>query len=526
MNAGYGYIDGYINQLYEKVIELLYPQIIDVYTDEILQGEDDINQLLKKNVNEVMIKYGIIVPEDDKYATFPAMRQPSSKKIESLRKKRLYWVKNICDDYAQEKSYYMEGDPAGSKPQTTSLTPYCFINFELKKGEKNLEDLCEEYDSKFTYWLNCTKNRKFKNPEQKAYFCDYPYIRFYPKEAKKNFYEIDLENNVLYIMQNYDLFNFARMKPMPVVKSGMFRESGKRNTQLTYDFNKDDVEKYMATFMTKIDRMEKNTPYLENFSTFLMDERGAELLTYLVTRCYRSYYQYGQARADGNFGELVRVIYPKVKKPSQKHYVYTKTYYINLGYLAILVKKDNGGVSRNPIFDDVDFDPRKDVNEDLYYSVSLSSMFTRNIISLNVSTIITSTYNRLEGDIAKLLYQDLKVDRLHDLMNSNNREDVQHIYTISMLQFVARVTGRKVQRRNKYKNAIQELKEKCILVKEVDDLEDGFQITWLPLSETEHEDVMLRRIDVIDMENLLESTEIVGGKEFLSAGRAALEIEN
>lgn len=57
-------------------------------------------------------------------------------------------------------------------------------------------------------------------------------------------------------------------------------------------------------------------------------------------------------------------------------YLYTKTYYINLGYLAIFFKKDNGSVSRKPIFDDVDFDPRKDVNEDLYYSVSLSDMFT------------------------------------------------------------------------------------------------------------------------------------------------------
>lgn len=523
MSVGYGYIDGYINQLYEKIIELLYPAIIEVYTDGVLREEDDINQLLKKNVNELMIKYGIIVPEDDKYETFPAMRQPSSKKIESLRKKRLYWVKNICDDYNQEKAHYLKGDPADSKLKTTTFTPYCYIDLELKKGEKTLEDLCSEYDSKFNYWLECAKSRKFKNPEQKAYFCDYPYIRFYPKEAQKNFYEIDLENNVLYILQNYDLFNFALMKPMPVVKSGMFKESGKRSTQLTYDFDRDDVENYMATYMTEVERMEKNTPYLENFSPFMMDERGAELFTYLVTKCYRSYYQYGQARADGNFGELVRIVYPKVKKPSQKHYLYTKTYYINLGYLAIFFKKDNGSVSRKPIFDDVDFDPRKDVNEDLYYSVSLSGMFTKNIISLNVSTIITSTYNRIDSDIAKLLYQDLKVDRLHDLMNSNNRADVQHIYTISMLQFVARVTGRKVQRRNKYKNALHELKEKSILVKEVDDLEDGFQITWLPLSETEHEDVMLRSIDVIDMENLLEGTEIVTGSEFLSKG---IGIEN
>lgn len=518
MSTEYGYIDGFINQLYEKVIDLLYPQIIDVYSSEFLQEEDcDINQILKKAINEVMIKYGIIIPDDDQYATFPAMRQPIVKKIEALRKKRLYWIKNICNDFNQEKAYYLEGNPADSKTETTTLTPYCYISLELKKGEKTVEELCEEYDSKFNHWVECAKSRKFKNPEQKAYFCDYPYIRFYSAEAKKNFYEIDLENNILYIFQNYDLFNFAQMKPMPVVRSGMFRESGKRSANLTYDLNKDDVEDYMATFMTEIKHMEKNTPYLENFSPFVMDERGAELLTYLVTKCYQSYYQYGQARADGNFGELVRVVYPKVEKPSKKHYLYTKAYFINLEYLALRIIKSNGSLSRNPIFDDVNFDPRKDVNEDLYYSVTLSAMFTRNIISLNVSTIITSTYNRLDGDIAKLLYQDLKVDRLHDLMNANNRAGVQHIYTVGMLQLTARVTGRKIQRRNKYKGALNELKEKNILVKEFDELEDGFQITWLPLSETEHDDVMLRKIDVFDMENILEGSDIVTGTDFLTS---------
>lgn len=506
MSGGYGYIDGYINQLYEKVIELLNPTIIEIYKEEICQDEEeDINQILKKTINEIMIKYEILVPDNDKYTTFPAMRDPSLKKIESLRKKRLYWVKIICEDYKREKEFYLTRELTDGKSGGTTLTPYCYIAYELKKGEKSLENLCNHYDSRFNDWLHHTKSRKFRIPEQKAYFCDYPYLGFYGSANRKLFYEMDLENNVLYIIQNYNLFNFAQMKPMPVVRAGMFRESGKRE-KLTYvDSN---VEHYMAKFISDVERMKKNTPYLENFAPFVMDERGSELLTYLATKCYRTYAQRGQPHADGNFGELVHVVYPKVKKPSKKHYLYTNAYFANLSFLRLLIKKENGGVSRNPIFVDVDFAPQKEVNEDLYYSVTLSDMFTRSIISLNVATIITSTYNKLEGGIAKLLYQDLKVDRLHDLMNANNRPDIQHFYTVNMFQLMARVTGRKMQKNNKYKNALQELKEKGILVKEYQYVDEGFQITWLPLSETEYEDVVLRE-DVIDMDSIIDNSEIV-----------------
>ena len=486
------YVDGYINQLFQKISSLLYGPIIDFYRDIILDDTQDIEKCKIKYINDVLLKYGIIKSDinDGVVDTIPIMMEPESKLLDALKQRRLYRIKGIVNDYNQEKKYYTASESERAGLEKTELTPYCFIDLELKKGEKTLEQLIAEYDTRFENWVQKAKLKTAREPKDRGYFCDYPYIRFYSEKMKRIFYEIDLESNILYIIQNNALIEFAQFKPMATVQAGFFREAGKRNSQLTYDFGNIETERYMAAFVQSVESMEEGKSYLTNYSPFVMDERGARLMNVMATRCYRNYRLHKSGDTSGTLGDIVRIIYPEVKQPSSTHYETARLYLLNLTFLGLEKKK--GGYEKKAIFEGLYVDIKQEANAHLFFKVSLSTVFIKEMTNMRFATIISTTMANLKTDISRLLYQDMKVDRLHDLMNTNNSENINHHYSLTDLQLMVRVKGRKSQKIMKYKEALSELIEKNVLVKKIDFIDEGFDVTWLPLTESEYSDVMLQ----------------------------------
>lgn len=486
------YVDGYINQLFQKISSLLYEPIVEFYRDIILDGTQDIEKSKIKIIKEVLLKYGIIKnnTNDGAVDTIPIMMEPETKSLDALKQRRLYRIKGIMNDYKKEKKYYTMSEVEQASMEKTELTPYCFIDLELKKGEKTLEQLIEEYDKRFEEWVQKAKRKSAREPKDRGYFCDYPYIRFYNERMKRIFYEIDLESNILYIIQSNALIEFAQFKPIATVQAGFFRESGKRNSQLTYDFGNIDTERYMAAFVQSVESMEEGKSYLTNYAPFVMDERGARLMNVMSTRCYRNYRLHKSGDTSGTLGDVVKIIYPEVKQPSSTHYETARLYLLNLTFLCL--EKVKGGYEKKNIFEGLYVDVKEDAHAHMFFKVSLSTTFIKEMTNMRFATIISTTMDDLKRDISRLLYQDMKVDRLHDMMSTNNGENITHHYSITDMQLMARVKGRKSQKIMKYKDALNELIDKKVMVKNIEYIDEGFDVTWLPLTESEYSDVMLQ----------------------------------
>ena len=201
----------------------------------------------------------------------------------------------------------------------------------------------------------------------------------------------------------------------------------------------------------------------------------------------------------GTLKEVVMILYPDVKKPSITHYEAARKYLMILRRVGITYKTEQEGfgtqivLTDNGIFDKVQVSSKKNGKADvIYYHVELGQNYSKDLMAAQVSTIIKPMIDKLKSDISKLLYQDMKLDRLSEVMEADN-QPTDHFYTIEHLQLMARVPGSKAEKRRKYLAAIQELVDNGVLInkyKTVKAASDGFFVTWLPLSETEINDVL------------------------------------
>lgn len=509
------YIEGYVNQLYEKIINALNRSIINNYRDIFLDEADDksesednqIHAVLRKKIEEILIKYEVIRPDELYKPTLPMIMPPSDKKIDALRKQRLYRVNKLKKIYEAEKSQYLSEDKE-CNVTTTPLTPYGIIHLTVKCNNTSLEQLVSEYDNAFYGWHKRTKQKDFKNPSSKAYFFDYPYIGLLDNNQKRILCDIDLEYNILYAIEYENLVNFVQLKPLSTVQAGLYRKSGQKSKNSSFELSEADAGEYMAAFTDFVAHMEENTTYISNWSPFVMDEKGSRLMNYFMTACFKRYKLFGNSMIMDTMGSIVKILYPEVERPGAKYYGYATAYLLNLQSQGLMRKSKKGTFSKvgvKGIFEELELITDDETGNVVSFKISLNQAFIREMLNMNVSTILTTTINQLSGDIARLLYQDMKTDRLCDVMNINNNSGATHYYDVKAFMFMINVPGRKSVKMKAYKEALMEMQEKGVLVQEWRELGDGFEIKWLPLTKTEYDDVM-DRDKIISVENLaLES---------------------
>lgn len=492
------YYDGFIYQLIENITDSLYHPIIDKNDDiiEISKSQD----VLTNMILDILRDYNVLIESDEEDTKIPVIKKPDEKKADALKSRIKYHIAQIIKDYNREKDDYLSGVPIDSE---SAHTPFCFVDLEIKKGEKSKDELLQEYDDKFNGWANNARSPKFKEGSADTFICDYPFIRFYSKEKREKYFAIDLEYNVVKIALRDDIQRFAQFKPLSSRNIGMYYNNGRQSKLRTYDLMPAEIGDSHPTFIESIADMVPGQQYYDT----VLDERASELVLYLVTGCYRNYIVSRQQNQNvkakmetsGTLKEVVMILYPDVKKPSITHYEAARKYLMILRRVGITYKTEQEGfgtqivLTDNGIFDKVQVSSKKNGKADvIYYHVELGQNYSKDLMAAQVSTIIKPMIDKLKSDISKLLYQDMKLDRLSEVMEADN-QPTDHFYTIEHLQLMARVPGSKAEKRRKYLAAIQELVDNGVLInkyKTVKAASDGFFVTWLPLSETEINDVL------------------------------------
>lgn len=492
------YFEGYITQLAEVIMSSMHQPIINKYSS-IFKTTD----VLLNNIIDILKKYDIVVESDIGTAIRTILQEPDAKKVDSLRGRFKYCANQIIKDYNQEKSDYLAGKLKGIV--ATGVSPYSYLESEKITSGKTEEELIEIHDKKFSEWAERVKMQKLKSSDE-ASICDYPYLGFYKEARLKKFYAVDMEFNVLKVVLTHNLKDFYELKPQSSSEIGLYFSNGRASTKgRTYDEELPEKGSGVPKFLNSVSDMLPNVYYIDT----VLDEKASELVNYLATGCYNNYFISKRENQDvrgvmetaGKLKDLVSIVYPDTEKPSLSHYDALRAYLHKLKKVEIISKTEKGGddsdeqivVLENSIFDTVEISSDKSENTDrIYYRVELGQKFTRDLIEARVSTIIKPTIEMLKENIARLLYQDMKPHRLYDVMEVGNQE-ADHFYTVERLQLMARVPGSRAVKIKKYTAAIDELKEKRILVKDYKIIKGataGFTITWLPLSKTEYSDVL------------------------------------
>lgn len=496
-SVGISYVDGFLNQMLNDILNILNPRIMEVYS-EILLPPTPISPLNEKLLMEKAMRQQIKkVLEDYKIIsiygnlqTLPDIRPADAKKLESLKKRRRYNIDHVVSDYNKEKSAYFEGVKISN-----GVTPFTEIEKKYIRKERNA--VIEANDRDLDSWSGKQKDR---GNDECIYFCDYPNIRYYITKLNKfeKFFWLDLETCITRYSKTDEFLRYVQIRTFSGDDAGLYRKPGK-SVQEFEEINEDLTARLeekpggyiaIADIKRTLDGMETNGLKIISPTPFMLDRKGSDLIGYLVGKCWTTYHATGEFSATGTINELLKIMYPNTKKPGQSQYDTVLSYLANIQNISLLGKTGTTSLGKSGIFDNVEFDYGQNNNENgvgRSYQVTLGQTFTKDLLNMRFSTIINTIVERLDNDVSKLLYQDIKKDRLYDVMNGK----MEHSYTLEALEHKVRVVGKKNERPKIYAAALKELIKNRVLVASYEIASGNiFKIIWSDLSEIEHRDVM------------------------------------
>lgn len=213
---------------------------------------------------------------------------------------------------------------------------------------------------------------------------------------------------------------------------------------------------------------------------------------------------------EGNLFELCSVLFPGCEGSyGAKQYQLAQNRLENLFNTTISAVFSDGIVEQKHLFDSLEIDTKKEDHEQFNNSVCFRITFgravTEDIFAHRISTIIKPQYDELENPVSKMLYVQLKKDRLIDLYSRERKKNqngkitvidkpVGRDYSLINLILTFHVKeARKPARIARYKEALTEMKEKGILVQDFRVSGDNFYVEWLPLSAEESLDIKMLR---------------------------------
>lgn len=165
---------------------------------------------------------------------------------------------------------------------------------------------------------------------------------------------------------------------------------------------------------------------------------------------------------------------------------------------------ENGVIISRNIFEQTIVDSHDDGSGEksngALYHVEFGRNASADILSHRLSTIIKPRLDELANPVSRFLYVQLKKDRTMDLYLSG--EKTTHQYTLIWLMLIFRVReAKKSARIARYSEALSEMKEKKLLIKNFKVLDERFEIEWLPLSDDEKMDIKVLHGDSNILEN-------------------------
>lgn len=212
---------------------------------------------------------------------------------------------------------------------------------------------------------------------------------------------------------------------------------------------------------------------------------------------------------EGNLLELCSILFPGNEGTySSKHYQLAQNRLENLYNTNISAVFSNGTVGQKHLFDSLNVNSKREERErgeGVVFRLTFGRAVTEDIFAHRISTIIKPQYDELENPISKMLYVQLKKDRLIDLYSMERRrnqagkrtginEPVGRDYSLIYFMLTFRVKeARKPARIARYEEALTEMKEKGILVQDFRVSGDNFYVEWLPLSAEESLNIKMIR---------------------------------
>ena len=235
------------------------------------------------------------------------------------------------------------------------------------------------------------------------------------------------------------------------------------------------------------------------------DDRDSKLFSYLCTKCVTERSDGKDVlTVDGNIRELCKTLFPEANSYSSKFYTLARNRLLNLGRTSIVAVLENGVIISRNIFEQTIVDSHDDGSGEksngALYHVEFGRNVSADILSHRLSTIIKPRLDELTNPVSRFLYVQLKKDRTMDLYLSG--EKTTHQYTLIWLMLIFRVSDAKMSARiARYSEALSEMKEKKLLIKNFKVLDERFEIEWLPLSDDEKMDIKVLHGDSNILEN-------------------------
>lgn len=489
--------DGVVYELIENIsnrIKDFFPTVLDYYLpifkDPALTEED----FLRERIHKFLTDYGMLKKYNDIISLSVAERNA----IESLKKKRLYQSKKFEDDFKVEKLAFKNGNIKGI---VSPLTPFCYIDLKVLELQTTVEVIEGQIEETFTTWRAKVVRKKNSKIEDYVFLCNYPYIGFYQQDKKrmKTFFDIDMDDIILLAANSLDVMSFAQIKPDSLIHGNIFSEKGFKDHAADIIALDDSVLKELGIteqntksvgYQYLLDQMMPGSTCLAIPGGGSLESRGSQVMLHVVT-CVRNNFiingnDSGEMTYPGKMTDVLRLMYPNQKTHfSKSQYEAGKNMLRLISTIRIYTMNANGIYTDSALITKFRCDSAN--NDSSMYYATLGPELAKDIVANRFTFILTSVLESLNDDVSKLLYQDFKKDRLYDLTNGKN----VHFYHENLLYMVVKVSGRKTVRYKRYKAAFDVLIANKALISGYSEKENGFTLTWLPLTDSERRDILM-----------------------------------
>lgn len=476
--------------LSEGILSQLKKSILDSVPADLRNKCKELNLVdLDAEVSKVVSQYLIkeIQTEASTYERCQAIDPESSKR---LIKKKKYHIERIKKELENDcKCAQLRKPILGHLSPYNESTLVALLSTAKMPRAVAIDTITSIIDSYFSKLSDVAPIKK--GEEYFVGFYEYPYFPVLaegnPQYAKK-LLQIDIEEYIFRLSYTKKYAEFAYFSAESVGK-GFYTESTRSK--------KEDVQYEMVTTQYLQGTFFPEEPNITKASIVAdktWDAKDMELFSYLCTKCVtKGIGNKDVLSVDGNLNEICRILFPDAHSYGTKSYASARKRLENMVRTTVVATSGDGrSIARN-IFEQsiVDVKSESECGEKsngVFYHVEFGRNVTADILSHRLSTVIKPNLDELENSVSRFLYVQLKRDRLMDLCL--NKEKTTREYSLIWLMLIYRVKeAKKATRIIRYSEALDEMKEKHLLIKNYSVEDDQFLVEWLPLSAEESNDV-------------------------------------
>lgn len=458
----------------------------------------EVNLDIEQQVSDV-VKERLIKKTGEGEAVYELPGLPDYQTTDKLLKRKKYqvaqFIKEITEDYEKSLS-------GGKVMKPHSPFAEIMIMGKVREGHSRDEVVNSIYRGGPEggiegYLEKLKKPAQIRNGglEQYVGFTDYEYFSLLATSDSKKavkLIQIDIEE-CLYRLANTGKYRqFAEYAPESFSKG--FYADGRGVTLLEDEEYKRVSEKYVQdTFFPDV----INVAHAKIVSEDAWDYDDMAIFQYLTTKAIKeSFNGGGVLRVEGKVVDVVKDALNKKRggttmKMAQKR--------LRKIFSTHFEAELNGQIIGKTVFDKFyigygdelkgEDDATDRGDSEVRYRADFGASITADIVSSRLNMSVRPVLEEMESKVSRILYTQLKRDRSIDQVLKGKNE---HIYSLMDMMLMVRVReSQKAKRIGRYKEALNEMKEKEILIRDYYESGGFFHIQWYPLTDEENKDIRM-----------------------------------